>query len=87
LFAWRKLHIDSLTTGAVPDRLKIGKVVPVFKKGDRSFPSNYRLIALLFDKLLERLIYNRLHFLTENNILYEYQFLFREKSFYNLGYS
>jgi len=65
----------------VPDRLKIGKVVPVFKKGDRSLPTNYRPICLLsiFDILLEKLMYKRLYdFLIMNYILYEYQFGFRK---------
>ena len=40
--------------GIVPDKLKTAKVVPIFKKGDRSLLSNYRPILLLgaFDKLL-----------------------------------
>ena len=68
-------------TGVVPDKLKIGKVIPVYKKGDSSLPTNYRPISLLsiFDKLLEKLMYKRVYtFLTENNILYPYQFCFRK---------
>jgi len=59
----------------VPDTLKLGKVVPVFKKGDRSLLTNYRPIRLLsiFDRLLEKSMYKRLYdFLIVNNILYEY---------------
>lgn len=71
----------SIMTGVVPDKLKIGKVIPVYKKGDSSLPTNYRPISLLsiFDKLLEKLMYKRVYtFLTENNILYPYQFCFRK---------
>lgn len=71
----------SIMTGVVPDKLKIGKVIPVYKKGDSSLPTNYRPISLLsiFDKLLEKLMYKRVYtFLTENNILYPYQFGFRK---------
>ena len=53
----------------------------MFKKGDRSQPSNYRPISLLsiFDKLLEKLMFNRLiSFLERNSILYNYQFGFRK---------
>jgi len=71
----------SLLNGCVPDKLKIAKVIPVFKKGDRSQPTNYRPISLLsiFDKLLEKLMFSRLiSYLEGNNILYNYQFGFRK---------
>jgi len=37
----------SLTSGSVPENLKIAKVVPIFKKGETDLPSNYRPISLL----------------------------------------
>jgi len=67
----------SLTTGVVPDKLKIAKIIPVFKKGDTQLPSNYRHISLLnvFSKLLEKIMYKRLYsYLNSNNKLYQYQF-------------
>ena len=36
-----------LTTGIFPDKLNIAKVIPLFKKGDKSIFSNYRTISLL----------------------------------------
>ena len=53
----------SLSQGRVPDRLKIAKVVPIFKKGDRQLVCNFRPISLLsiFDKLLEKVVKNRLY--------------------------
>ena len=77
------LHIYnlSLSTGVVPNKLKIAKVIPIFKRGDSHLPNNYRPISLLsvFSKLLEKVMYNRLYsFLQTNNILYQYQFGFRE---------
>ena len=53
----------SLTTRVVPDKLKIAKIIPVFKKGDSQLPSNYRPISLLnvFSKLLEKIMYKRLY--------------------------
>jgi len=70
----------SFTSGVVPTSLKIAKVIPVYKKGDRCLIGNYRPISLLsvFDKILEKLMYTRLiNYLNVNNILYDYQFGFR----------
>ena len=76
------LHIFnlSLSTGIVPSKMKIAKIVPIYKKGDRKHACNYRPISLLsiFDKLLEKVVRNRLYYhLQRNNILYDYQFGFR----------
>ena len=71
----------SFTTGIVPDLIKIAKVVPVYKKGERNVPGNYRPISLLsiFDKIVDKLMYKHLlMFLEMNDILYEYQFGFRK---------
>ena len=45
-----------------PELLKIAKVIPIYKSEDPTDPSNYRPISLLsiFDKLLKKLMYNRL---------------------------
>jgi len=75
------LYNLSFESGTVPDKLKIAKVVPIFKGGDSSLPGNYRPISLLsiFDKLLEKLMAVRLNnFMSLNNILYRYQFGFRK---------
>ena len=52
----------SFETGVFPDIWKIAKVIPVFKKGDRSNVDNYRPISLLscFEKILERLMCKRM---------------------------
>ena len=60
---------------------KTAKVVPVYKNGSKLNCSNYRPISLLclFSKLLEKCIYDQLyHYLKRNQLLYEYQFGFRE---------
>ena len=63
-----------------PDKLKIAKIIPIFKSEDKLLINNYRLISILpfFSNILERLMYNRLpNYLTLNKILVENQFGFR----------
>ena len=70
----------SLEKGIFPDDLKIARVTPVFKGGDRSKLGNYRPISVLscFSKILERIMHNRIHkYLQENKILYPKQFGFQ----------
>ena len=71
----------STINGIFPDALKIAKVTPIFKSGDKSLLSNYRPISLLnaFSKIYEKFLLKRLNsFLTKNNILYDGQFGFRK---------
>ena len=68
--------------GVFPNILKIAKVIPLFKKSDKSKPENYRPISLLpqFSKILEQLIKNRLlKFLDKFNIISKCQYGFRNK--------
>lgn len=72
----------SICCGVVPDKLKLSKVVPIYKKGDANDISNYRPIAILpvFSKIMEKIIYCRLYkFLQVNNILIDEQFGFRKQ--------
>lgn len=76
-----RIYNMSLSQGAVPKKLKVAKVIPVFKKGDPTDPNNYRPISLLsaFDKILEKVVYSRLiNFLNKHNTLFKYQFGFRK---------
>ena len=62
------------------DKLKIVRVTPIFKIGNRTLVTNYRPISVLpcFSKLLERIMYDRLHkCLEEDNIPYQKQFGFQ----------
>ena len=70
----------SLEEAAFPEKLKIAKVIPVFKKGDKENVENYQLISILsvFSKVLERIVYNRLYeYLMNNNLLHKNQFGFQ----------
>ena len=72
---------QSLCSGILPDKLKIAKVIPLYKKDDdRSF-GNYRPISLLFfiSKIVERVAFNQLYeYFTSNGLLYESQYGFRK---------
>ena len=66
----------SFSEGIFPDTCKLANVIPIFKKGDKSQPSNYRPVALLscIGKLQERIVFkNSCNFLLDNNLLHKYQ--------------
>ena len=70
----------SLKSDAFPDKLKIPRVIPLFKTGDPVNISNYRPISVFpcFSKMLERIMYNRLDkYLTTEKNLYRKQFGFQ----------
>ena len=70
---------ESFETSIFPDKLKIAKVIPAFKKGLTSTKSNYRQISLLsiFSKIFEKLMHKRLHkFLEVSESLFNLQFGF-----------
>ena len=72
----------SLTFGKVPNEWKLANVTPIFKKGDKSQPKNYRPISLtsVACKLMETLIRDKLvNFLEENKIIKDSQHGFRNK--------
>ena len=77
-----KIANHSFVTGVFPNKLKFGKVNPLHKTGSRDNPSNYRPVSILsvFSKIIEKLLYSRLYkFLESYEILYPFQFGFREK--------
>ena len=72
----------SLATGKLPSDWTKANVSPIFKKGEKSDPSNYRPISLtcILCKVMEHIIASNLtaHF-NKHNILYDLQHGFRQK--------
>ena len=75
------IFTQSFTSGVVPLQLKVAKVIPVFKSGQKDLLDNYRPISLLscFSKIIEKIVCNRLTtFLDSNNLISNFQFGFRK---------
>ena len=70
----------SLEEAVFPEKRKIAKVIPVFKKGDKENIENYLPISILpvFYKVLELIMYNLLYeYFMNKNLLHENQFGFQ----------
>ena len=70
-----------MKAGQFPDVLKLGKVTPVFKKGNPEILGNYRPVSTLpiFGKIFEKIIYSRIYkYALSQNLLNENQFGFRQ---------
>ena len=73
---------DCIFQRKFPDTLKLAKVIPLYKKGDRKNPENYRPISLLssLSKVFEKLLHKRMiNFVNKNKLLSPEQFGFRSK--------
>ena len=67
------MHICNLSfsKGIFPLQMKITKVIPIFKSGDKSQFNNYRPISVLsqFSKIFEKLFYERLKTYIDKHVL------------------
>ena len=64
----------SISSGLFPSDCKIAKLKPLYKKGSKTNPENFRPISVI-----ERIVYDQVdNFLLQNNILYNYQSGFRK---------
>ena len=54
---------QSLVTGIFPNALKLSKVIPLYKKDDNQYLSNYRPISLVptILKVFERVLYTQIY--------------------------
>ena len=72
----------SIEESIFPDECKIAKLKPLFKKGCKTEPKNYRPISLLpiVSKMFEKIVHSQTqNYLDKHGILYKYQSGFRTK--------
>ena len=70
-----------MQAGIFPDILKLGKINPIYKKGNCKLLENYRPISVLpiFGKIFEKVIHSRIYnFVNSKNLLYDKQYGFRK---------
>ena len=78
----------SLKSGVFPNDLKIAKVLPLFKSGEKSEVSNYRPVSILpqLSKIIEKLFEIRLRrYIDEKGFLFKGQYGFRKNHSTNLA--
>lgn len=74
----------SFKTGFFPDKMKVAKIIPLFKSGDRHSLTNYRPISLLsqFSNILEKLFVKKCdYFLEKHSLIHDNQFGFQSTRF------
>ena len=77
----------SICRGVFPDTCKVAKLKPIYKKGKKTYPSNYRPISLIpiISKVIEKIVHDQTNkFFSENNIFYNFQSGFRPNHSTNL---
>ena len=71
----------SIKLASFPEKCKVAKIKPLYKKGLKTEPKNFRpmLLLPLLSKITERIIHDQtMNFLSDNNALYKYQSAFRK---------
>ena len=75
-----ELFNESITAGVFPDKLKTGRVVPLFKSGTTTEISNFRPITTLsvYSKVFEKLVHKRISsFVSQYGLIRPNQFGFQ----------
>ena len=73
---------QSLKTGIFPEKLKLAKLIPLYKKGDASLFGNYRPISLLpsISKIFEKVVYMQVYsYFKINKLFFGSQYGFRDE--------
>ncbi len=69
-----------ISTGIFPDKLKIAKINPIYKKEDETLFTNYRPISLLpaISKIFEKVLFQQIYdYFQEKKLFYKSQYGFR----------
>ena len=72
----------SMQNGTVPEKMKIAKIIPIYKSGEKDLFNNYRPISLLpaLSKIMEKIVANRLvNYFNRYDLFYKHQYGFRKK--------
>ena len=69
----------SVKLGIYPSKLKMSKIIPIFKSDDETDPNNYRpiIISLLsnYNRIYKKIMYKRIiDFIEKNDLLYTSQY-------------
>ena len=76
-----------ISLGYYPKSMKVGKVSPLYKKGEKDEKNNYRPITILtqFNQLFERLLSKRfINFFEKFNVMSKKQFGFLKNTVRNM---
>ena len=68
----------SLSTGIIPNLLKITKLIPIRKQSDKQLLTNYCPTSLLpaFSKIFEKVVFNTMiNYMDSQDVFYEYQYI------------
>ena len=71
----------SIKLSVFPNECKLAKLKPLYKKGSRTVPKNYRPVSLLpiISKVIEKVIHEQVqHYLDREKIIFKYQSGFRK---------
>ena len=72
---------ESITSSLFADEWKTARIIPLYKKGQRNVPGNYRPISVLpaISKIMETILYDQLYnYLSNFKLLSDSQFGFRK---------